>query len=195
MLGKLLDVLSPWRWLLLAGLLAALIGYHLYAVSAAEKAAWAAGDAAGAERVQAQYDTFKGDLILKSAQLIRDAAHTQDGLVASLQARQKELKNEESRLTAERDAALASLRERPDRPAGGAGGDGRLPGEAGAGAVAGQGTGAGLYRSDAEFLVREAARAELIRSHLLACYAAVDGFRAAQERFMAAHPPSIPDEP
>ena len=65
-------------------------------------------------------------------------------------------------------ADLASLRNRPER-------SGDLsavsrPGCTGA-------TGAELSRSDAEFLVGEAARADEIRAGLAACYAVIDGVR------------------
>lgn len=58
------------------------------------------------------------------------------------------------------DAALVSLRERPLRSA-------NLPGPAGACPAA---TGAQLSREDAEFLAREAARADAIAAGLKACH-------------------------
>ena len=64
-------------------------------------------------------------------------------------------------------AALAELRKRPTRPA-------APPAAAAVPDVAGspQGcTGAGLYASDAEFLVREAARADEIRAAYIQCAA------------------------
>jgi len=63
------------------------------------------------------------------------------------------------------DIALDSLRNRPDRPAG-------MPEAARADCEGG--TGAELFRPDAEFLAREAARADEIRAGLTACYAHVD---------------------
>ncbi len=63
------------------------------------------------------------------------------------------------------DIALDSLRDRPDRPAGVP--EATRPGCAGS-------TGAELSRPDAEFLVREAARADDIRAGLDACYRHVD---------------------
>lgn len=64
------------------------------------------------------------------------------------------------------DVALNSLRDRPERP---------LPGAAEtkcAGA-----TGAELFRSDGEFLAREAARGDRFRSALEACYTVIDGVK------------------
>ena len=64
------------------------------------------------------------------------------------------------------DTALNSLRDRP----------GRAPGvsEASRPACAG-GTGAELSGTDAEFLARQAARADQIREGLIACYSVLDG--------------------
>jgi len=56
--------------------------------------------------------------------------------------------------------AISQLRSRPSRPQGAANGSG--------------GTGATLYADDAEFLVREAARADIIRTGLQACYSQYD---------------------
>ncbi len=63
------------------------------------------------------------------------------------------------------DIALDSLRSRPDRPAG-------MP-EAARTDCEG-GTGAELFRPDAEFLAREAARADDVRAGLQTCYDHVD---------------------
>ena len=52
--GLMAWLLNPRAWLALA--LAALLGYHFYALGAAEKRGYAAGDKAGAARVQAQWD-------------------------------------------------------------------------------------------------------------------------------------------
>lgn len=81
---------------------------------------------------------------------------------------QKERDDENAKIAAERDAALAELRNRPRRPA---------PGTAeasGNGQAAGGCTGAQLYREDAELALREAARADTIRAGLKACYAQYD---------------------
>lgn len=64
------------------------------------------------------------------------------------------------------DLALDSLRNRPDRPAAG------MPEAAQADCEGG--TGAELFRTDAEFLAREAARADEQRAGLDACYRHVD---------------------
>ena len=59
--------------------------------------------------------------------------------------------------------AISELRKRPSRPA-----------EANLGSC---GTGAALYADDAEFLVREAARADKIRAGLQACYEQYDAIK------------------
>lgn len=66
---------------------------------------------------------------------------------------------------------LASLRNRPERPADLS----AIPDHRCSGA-----TGAELSRSDAEFLVGEAARADEIRAGLAACYAVIDSARQPQ---------------
>ena len=63
---------------------------------------------------------------------------------------------------------LASLRNRPERAAG-------MP--TGTRSACSGATGAELSRSDAEFLVGEAARADDQRAGLAACYAVIDGLR------------------
>lgn len=75
------------------------------------------------------------------------------------------------RVGRDRDAALRSLRNRPERPA-------NLP-EAPRTECQGA-TGAELSRSDAEFLVWEAARADELRAGLVACYAVMDGLHHGQ---------------
>lgn len=81
------------------------------------------------------------------------------------------VRNQESRLAGVRrnlDIALNSLRDRPERHAG--------MSEDSRSACAGA-TGADLSRPDAEFLSREAARADEIRAGLIGCYEVIDGVR------------------
>lgn len=126
------------------------------------------GLAAGRSEITAKWDE----------QRIADAAAT---VQAALQARKREqdlqstadkIRQEKTReirnLSAARDAALRELRDRHERPAGGA--DDQAAGAGPAAAC----TGAQLYRSDAEFLVWEAARADEVRAHLSECRATYD---------------------
>jgi hypothetical protein len=80
----------------------------------------------------------------------------------------QEKQDEINRIESERDAALASLRNRPERPTAVTG---SLPG---APADCKGATGAELFRSDAEFLTREAARADKLRTALDQCYRQYD---------------------
>ena len=133
------------------------------------------GLAAGRAEIQTQWDQ----------QRIADASAT---VQAALQARAREqalqstadkIRQEKTReirhLSAARDAALRELRNRDERPA--VGGDAPAAADpAGAGPAASC-TGAQLYRSDAEFLVWEAARADEVRAHLSECRAAYNTAR------------------
>ena len=74
--------------------------------------------------------------------------------------------NEKARLSADLAAAHRELRNRPERPSGG---------DVPKGSAAGVGcTGAQLYRSDVEFLLGEASRADGLRIALGRCQAAYD---------------------
>ncbi len=63
----------------------------------------------------------------------------------------------------ERDELLRRLRDRPVRPAESGG---SVPASPGTGASAPSCTGAELFGQDAEFLTREASRAEILRAHI-----------------------------
>lgn len=80
----------------------------------------------------------------------------------------KERDDEIKDIAAERDAALAELRNRPRRPAPGTT-EAPSNGQAASGC-----TGAQLYGNDAEFLIREASDADTIRTALKACYRQYD---------------------
>ncbi|MFD1709102.1 hypothetical protein FVQ98_14460 [Ottowia sp. GY511] len=186
-MSKLLDLLNPYRWLILLALLAGLWGAHAWRVGAAEKRGYAAGDKAGAHRVQVQYDTFKGELITRSTTLLAEAYRVGGVMQGSFNQRTKELDDEITTVTRERDAALERLRNRPQRPAGGPPRDRNLPGDPTDQTAAPGCTGAQLYREDGHFLVGEAARGEVIRKGLLKCYADLDDARAQQAGFVAGH--------
>lgn len=86
--------------------------------------------------------------------------------------RLKESDHEKTRIRRDLAAALASLRNRPERPAS------DVPTDSSNGVAC---TGASLFRSDAEFLVWEAARADQLRIDLQACQAAYDATREMTE--------------
>jgi len=80
----------------------------------------------------------------------------------------KDKDNEIQAIDTERDAASSEVANRPRRPAPGTA-QGPADGEAASGC-----TGARLFGDDAEFLIREAARADTIRVALKSCYAQYD---------------------
>lgn len=181
--GLMAWLLNPRAWLTLA--LAALLGYHFYAVGAAEKRGYAAGNKAGAARVQAQYDAFKGEMITRTAKLLTEAYEVGATMKGRFDARSKELTNETARVARERDALAVRLQRRPERPASGTGGRADVPGHPGVAAPAGGCTGAELYRPDGLFLAGEAARAEVMRAGLRTCYADLDEARERLDAFNA----------
>lgn len=178
-----LDMLNPYRWLILLAVVAGLAGAHLWRVNAAEKRGFAAGDTAGAARVQAQFDRFKGESISLVESARKEALRVSEITRQNFASRDRELNNEIRRIAADRDALAASLSKRPDRPAGGSGGGGDVPGYPADRQVASGCTGAELFRQDSEFLSREAARAEVTRLGLLKCYADLDEARKLTSDF------------
>jgi len=100
-------------------------------------------------------------------------------LAAKALAIRKDTSNEIASINADRDAALDELRARPGR-----GTPATTTTIAGACSVAAGGTGAFLFREDAQFLTREAARSDGIRVALKGCYAQYDAARdmLAEER-------------
>ena len=105
---------------------------------------------AKARQIDAQYRLTENTWKVKAAQIVKDKD------------------NEIQAIDAERDAALAKLRNRPRRPAPGTA-QSPANGEAASGC-----TGARLFGDDASALIREAARADTIRVALNACYAQYD---------------------
>lgn len=101
----------------------------------------------------------------KERKLSEDAATFAKG-------KQDEINAINDRLT----TALVSLRNRPERPAAVASGS-NTPAIACKGA-----TGAGLFRPDAEFLIREAARADKLRAGLAQCYQQYDAAKITLEQ-------------
>lgn len=91
----------------------------------------------------------------------RERQHAEELLATN-----QENEREKAALSARVDRLLVSLQNRPARPSG----DAVPP----SGPLVVGCTGAGLYRSDSEFLVREAARADRLRAELSRCQAAYD---------------------
>lgn len=115
----------------------------------------------GAQTVQAKWDTEKAAVAV--AQRDKEAA-----LQAGMDKLRTEKNRELERLNRHVRALSDSLRNRPERPA--------VPSSASAGDGAPSCTGAGLYKSDSQFLVGESARADQLRLALKACQ---NAYRAA----------------
>jgi len=100
-----------------------------------------------------RFDRYKANQVLQVQTIEREQQATTDQIRkqkdAQIEAINTQLAN-----------AISELRKRPSRPA-----------EASNGSC---GTGATLFAEDAEFLTREAARADIIRSGLSACYQQYD---------------------
>ena len=127
------------------------------------------------ELIQAGYDRAKQEIEAHYAEVARKAeagyrererTHTAD-----LSAITQRTTDETRALAATVARLVGELRNRPERPAGGA-----MP-TGGAGPVAC--TGAQLYRSDAQFLVRESSRADRLLADLGQCQAQYDKARKA----------------
>lgn len=138
-----------------------LIAVWTAAVVAGLFAAYKNGYVRGSDHVQAEWDAEKAATV--TAQRTKEA---------ELQANMDKLREDKNRETAKLRRTVAaltdSLRDRPERPA--------VPASAGTGDGASGCTGAALYRSDSEFLVRLSERADTLRLALIQCQ---DAYRAA----------------
>ena len=157
-----MSFLDPRQWLLAIAFLGAVV----LGVKFWEHRLIQQGDQAGYTRAVSQAqkaaDKARADAETKTRQLQTDADQARKEKADAL-----DQLDRTSRALAER------MRQRPERPASGA----SLPAPAIAGSAAFGCTGAQLYRSDGEFLVRESARADAIRIELQACYAAYERAR------------------
>lgn len=136
----------------------------------------ASGLAAGRAEIQAKWDRRRIADAAANVQAAMQARAREQALQSTADKIRQEKTREIRHLSAAHDAALRELRNRDERPAVGSHAAADAD-PAGAGPVASC-TGAQLFRSDAEFLVWEAARADEVRAHLSECRAAYD---AAQE--------------
>lgn len=135
--------------------------------------AYRTGAEHGRAEVQAKWDAERA----AQARAVIAAIEARDRATADMATRvealTKEHRREINRIAADRDRLLDSLRERPERPSGGA----DLPDRAAAGTEPAACTGAELYRDDASFLVRLAAEADELRAAVEQCKAAYDQVR------------------
>ena len=122
------------------------------------------GHNAGEAKVQAAWDRERAQLAEEHAKAMAAAREKEQALQANADQLRQE-KDDEIRTINARAAAIAdSLRKRPARAEASA-----VSGAAGSGCPAPVCTGAGLSREDAEFLAREAARADELRAALNQC--------------------------
>ena len=158
-----------------------IIGLLIAAILAA--AGWTLhenGRTAGRSEVRAQWEKQRAADAALLAQLTSRAREREQALQFTADKLRQEKTLEIRHLSAARDAALRELRHRDERPTDG-GHAAAASSPAGAGPAASC-TGLELYRPDAEFLVREAARADEVRASLIECRAAYDAARSALQQ-------------
>lgn len=155
-----INKLKAYAWQALAAILfVALVatGFKLWTEQLAH-----ADTRADRDRISLSYAKYVGDQLAANKNAADEARAREQQLQTAADKFRKDAYVQINRLRVERDDALASLRDRPDRPASGADGAG-VPAAAGPGAEAKGCTGAQLYRSDAEFLVGLAADHDELR--------------------------------
>ena len=130
---------------------------------------------AGRAEIQAKWDQQRITDAAATVQAHRQARASEQALQFAADKIRQEKTREIRHLSAARDAALRELRHRDERPTDG-GHAAAASSPAGAGPAASC-TGLELYRPDAEFLVREAARADEVQAHLSECRAAYESAR------------------
>jgi hypothetical protein len=151
---KLLGLLpNPW---LILGLLALLTGVGL--------SAYSRGHENGANSVQTAWDAESQARAEENKKLIRKNEAETRALQDAADAERKTSAEKYAAAQRSLTIALNGLRDRPERPGPGAA---DLPGAAGPGPSC---TGAGLYRGDAEVLIRLAASARTVADQRDACY-------------------------
>lgn len=126
----------------------------------------------GALSVQTAWDADKLAQSQAALRLIESTARTTQHLQDAADTARRSKNAKIDRLNADLRAALASLSDRPARPTGA----GDVPTSVSTG-PAPSCTGAQLYRPDADFLVREAARADRLMADLAQCQTAYENGR------------------
>ncbi len=121
----------------------------------------------GAKSVRAQWDAERAATAQAQEQQRTEALARERQLQANLNRLKKEKTHEANRIAAVQRELADRLSDRADRPS-----DGGVPQAAGDRDAAPSCTGAQLFRSDGEFLAREAARADELRLQLAQCQAA-----------------------
>lgn len=150
-----------------------ILGFVL-AVAAAGGAGLYKGHDLGMAEVQQKWDRERAAQEAEHAAAQAAAREKEQELQANADQLRKEKDREIRDLNARAAALTNSLRDRPTRPTTEAS---ALPSTASAGCAPASCTGAGLSREDAEFLAREAARADELRSSLRQCLAQYQAIR------------------
>jgi hypothetical protein len=128
------------------------------------------GNSAGRAEVKQEWDKEKTEQYADFANRLEVTRKREQELQANADQLRKEKDAEIRNVNARATALSNSMRNRTDRPAEGSG----TSQTANASKDGSSGTGAGLYRPDAEFLVGEAARGNKLRAELKACYTQYD---------------------
>lgn len=143
-----------------------LIAGAAIAVLIAFGAGYTQGKSTGKAEVQQLWDRAVADQAQEHAKAVAAARAKEQAMQADADKLREDKDREIRTIAARNDALLSRLRERPSRPAAIPGG---LPQASGAGQNPAICTGAELPREDGEFLAREAARADEIRTALKRC--------------------------
>ena len=146
-----------------------ILGFVL-AVGAAAGGGYLKGESAGQLEVQQKWDKDIARQEKEHAEALARMREQEQAMQTKAD-RERQEKDREIRNANARAIALSnSLQQRTDRPAEGS----SVPGATSTGQTATGCTGAQLYRSDGEFLVREFRRAEELRLSLKECLARFD---------------------
>ena len=154
----LFDLVPAWLY---AAVIVLLLGiYSIQWTTSATRIAALKSEVASAKAEVATAKKEHSDYVAEQTRINKEAADKAREREQQLQADASKFRNNAyaqiNRLTRERDAAIDSLRNRPERPAAASNAAG-VPSTAGPGGETRHCTGAELYFSDAEFLIRFAA--------------------------------------
>ena len=171
MLGSIANLLGVWqvKLVIIAIVLISLFAYHRIEVNKAVTAAV----------TEIELNISKENFKLKERSL-----NAQIELQQSFDNIQKEKDAKIKNLNARVASLTRSLQERPSRPE-----PSRIPDNSRVEEVRQGSTGAGLYREDSQFLLGEAARAELIKEELLGCYKSYDAAKEALDKYKRENTP------
>ena len=171
MLGSLIEMFGGWqtKLIILIIVLVSLFSYHKVLVNKAVTEAV----------TEIELNLAKENFKLKERSL-----NAQIALQESFDNIQKDKDAKIKNLNARVASLTRSLQERPNRPD-----SSGVPDNSRVEEVRQGSTGTGLYREDSEFLIREAARAELIKEELLGCYKSYDAAKETLDKYKRENTP------